>query len=414
MIDLKSQNLIKNICIGCDVVAAIDKNDLSLSIIHAKEDIISILNTYGNNSRIHLAMSEEMIDDDDFLKFKEMIDPKALRSLKDGAKAEGVIKLKNGSYKKIIISSFVDEDYLIVKIIDTTSSKKDLALKNTILSDSINGTYTLAVFINLETDLIAKIVVENEEVIVKNYDVPWSKVYEETLKRIHPDDLANFIAKTHPAYFTSCPIGTNVKVSYRIINRGYSDYRYFNTQFFVHENGSHQRTMVVLLIDKTKTIMEKKELIKISERDNLTYLYNRSKLDNMIETEYVNLRCCGILFFDINNLKEINDCLGHNEGDECIIRAAEAIRSITNRSIHAYRYGGDEFIVVAVNINQNDLDHLISLVLHRLKYLNSNKPFECKMAAGKSWSDSDIDIKYLITLADFDMYKQKKEMKKAL
>ena len=65
MIDLKSQNLIKNICIGCDVVAAIDKNDLSLSIIHAKEDIISILNTYGNNPQIHLAMSEEIIDDDD-------------------------------------------------------------------------------------------------------------------------------------------------------------------------------------------------------------------------------------------------------------------------------------------------------------------------------------------------------------
>ena len=124
--------------------------------------------------------------------------------------------------------------------------------------------------------------------------------------------------------------------------------------------------MVVLLIDNTKTIMEKKELIKISERDNLTYLYNRSKLDNMIETEYVNLRCCGILFFDINNLKEINDCLGHNEGDECIIRAAEAIRSITNRSIHAYRYGGDEFVVFLPNVTKEETNALADKVKAQL------------------------------------------------
>lgn len=414
MNDLKLDKLIKNICVGCDFVATIDKKDFSLSIIHAKDDIYSAIDAYGNNSEGYLAMSKSIIDENDFARFKEIVVPEALENMRNGDRIERVIKLKNGSYKKVIISSFVDEDYLTVKFIDTTSSKKDLALKNTILSDSINGTYTLAVVINLERDTIAKIAVENEEVILKDYDTAWSKVYEETLKRVHPDDLPNYISKTHPAFFRSCPIGTNVKLSYRIINKGYSDYRYLNTQFFVHENGIHERTMVALMIDNTKTIMEKNELIKISERDNLTYLYNRSKLDNMIESEYVNLRCCGILFFDINNLKEINDTLGHNEGDECIIRAAEAIRSITNRSIHAYRYGGDEFIVVAVNVNQSDLDHLVLLVRQRLADLNKDKTFECRMAIGKSFADNDIDIKYLITLADIDMYKEKKEMKRAL
>ena len=168
--------------------------------------------------------------------------------------------------------------------------------------------------------------------------------------------------------------------------------------------------ILYLLIDQTVELNRFDELKALSERDELTYLFNRTKLNQMIETEYADLTSCGVLFFDVNNLKPINDCQGHDAGDRLLQLVAESLRSVVNREVHAFRYGGDEFLVVAPNCTAEHMDTLILMCQNRMRTLSLKQGIEASVAVGKAWSDAgrDINIYNLIRIADREMYINKR------
>jgi diguanylate cyclase (GGDEF)-like protein len=163
--------------------------------------------------------------------------------------------------------------------------------------------------------------------------------------------------------------------------------------------------------DIDASIREHNALRDRSEHDALTDLFNRTKLDDMRRAEYRGLETCGVMFFDINNLKKTNDTLGHEAGDELICLAAESVRSITNRRIMAYRYGGDELLVVAANVTREEFEQSMRLWGIRLESLNKTARNKCSMALGSVWDESGEDIDELIKRADALMYENKKLMK---
>ena len=55
-----------------------------------------------------------------------------------------------------------------------------------------------------------------------------------------------------------------------------------------------------------------------------------------------------VVVIDLNNLKLANDRLGHDIGDACIMNAAKILRNMETSKITAYRYGGDEFVMLMV------------------------------------------------------------------
>ena len=55
---------------------------------------------------------------------------------------------------------------------------------------------------------------------------------------------------------------------------------------------------------------------------------------------------------DVNNLKLVNDRLGHDMGDDCIVNAARVLQSVESQKVTAYRYGGDEFILLLENYQE--------------------------------------------------------------
>lgn len=171
--------------------------------------------------------------------------------------------------------------------------------------------------------------------------------------------------------------------------------------------------ILYLLTDQTHDLDRFEELKSISERDELTYLYNRTKLVQMIDTEYADLESCGVLFFDVNNLKPVNDSQGHDAGDKLLRLVAESLRSVVNRDIHAFRYGGDEFLVVAPNCTAEYMDTLIRMCQNRMRTLSQGLGIQASVAVGKAWSDAqrDINIHNLIRIADREMYKNKRAMK---
>ena len=169
--------------------------------------------------------------------------------------------------------------------------------------------------------------------------------------------------------------------------------------------------VLYLLIDQTLTFSHFQELKALNERDELTYLFNRTKLLQLMQDEYTRLTSCGVLFFDMNNLKAANDAHGHAAGDQLICILAESLRSVVNRSVHAFRYGGDEFIVVAENCPEEQMDALILMCRNRLNTLSRRAGVTVSVAVGKAWSEAPCDVHALIHRADRDMYREKRRMK---
>lgn len=153
---------------------------------------------------------------------------------------------------------------------------------------------------------------------------------------------------------------------------------------------------------------ENTHLREVCERDALTDLFNRSKLSAMIETEYCGLHSCGVLFFDVNSLKQVNDQQGHAAGDMLLRQVADSIRSITSRNVQAYRYGGDEFIAVVGNHPISYMEMLVELCESRLALLSRRSGMSSSVTVGRSYAVAPFSVRDLIRLADADMYERKR------
>jgi len=114
----------------------------------------------------------------------------------------------------------------------------------------------------------------------------------------------------------------------------------------------------LLGITQAKNYSYKEDLLKRSTYDTLTGLYNRriimEMLHQMVELSRRNKKPLSILYIDVNNLKFVNDTIGHNMGDEMIIAAADSIKGAVRRSDLVARIGGDEYLVVLPNCKEED------------------------------------------------------------
>jgi len=96
---------------------------------------------------------------------------------------------------------------------------------------------------------------------------------------------------------------------------------------------------------------QRKDLFQRATRDSLTGLLNRGAALEALELDLARARRSEggleltILFIDLDELKKINDSLGHEGGDSAIRLVADALREATRASDVVARYGGDEFVV---------------------------------------------------------------------
>jgi len=107
-------------------------------------------------------------------------------------------------------------------------------------------------------------------------------------------------------------------------------------------------------------------LRELSDTDQLTGLYNRRKLEYDLDRCYeAFIRYAtptSLLMVDLDNLKTINDSLGHHVGDDMIRAAADTCRATLRKTDIACRFGGDEFVIALPN---TDRDAALQLA-HRL------------------------------------------------
>lgn len=91
------------------------------------------------------------------------------------------------------------------------------------------------------------------------------------------------------------------------------------------------------------------QLRQLSDTDQLTGLYNRRRLErdlnHLFDTYNRHRIPASILVLDLDNLKMINDQLGHHMGDKVIMAVADTCRQQFRKTDSAYRFGGDEFVI---------------------------------------------------------------------
>ena len=150
--------------------------------------------------------------------------------------------------------------------------------------------------------------------------------------------------------------------------------------------------------------------------DKVTGIYNRSHFDYMLNNFFSN--ACktkinfGVMFFDIDDFKVINDKIGHDFGDFVLKKIASRLQRCFRTQDLFARIGGDEFAVIIVNTKDKKLLEKIAnrcLVVTN-KLLRKNKfTVKPKISIGIAcYDDSLADAKELLKNADNAMYNAKK------
>lgn len=167
---------------------------------------------------------------------------------------------------------------------------------------------------------------------------------------------------------------------------------------------SHYQFRVKQLMQTVKA--QNSELVMAtykSEHDALTGLYNRMRLERYKYAGQV-----FVIYFDINNLKLMNDTYGHEAGDAIIKKFAAELNYWYNYG-DVYRMGGDEFMVVIQNQELDICTDLFRAWFDNLPSLNRvSDGFKCDIAYGFDFGDSFAEV---MRRSDDLMYENKAKLK---
>jgi hypothetical protein len=145
-----------------------------------------------------------------------------------------------------------------------------------------------------------------------------------------------------------------------------------------------------------------------NEIDKPTRFYNKHKFNEMINQYYPTISQVGVIFWDVNNLKTINDKYGHSYGDLLISNISSSIYELGNNNRKIYRIGGDEFVMILENPGSFEIADIIEIWNEKLIEQNQISKFPLSASIGFSQGNGK-DIKCLIKHADKMMYEDKKQ-----
>jgi diguanylate cyclase (GGDEF)-like protein/PAS domain S-box-containing protein len=181
-------------------------------------------------------------------------------------------------------------------------------------------------------------------------------------------------------------------------------------------NTKNKNYMQAIVRDITERKQMEDKLRKWSINDELTGIYNRRGFFALVEHQLKMVKRenkkVRLLYADMDNLKEINDTFGHQEGDNALIESANILKKTYRESDIIARIGGDEFVVYLTGCSEDSIEAVAGRLQEKLDIHNSEKESGCKLSisVGISCYDPEFPctIDELLAKADKLMYKQKK------
>lgn len=137
----------------------------------------------------------------------------------------------------------------------------------------------------------------------------------------------------------------------------------------------------------------------------LTGIKNRNIMNNRIDRVIAGKDSLqepfAIIFADLNGLKQLNDTQGHHMGDEMIKEAADILSDVFSDA-EVYRAGGDEFMVIACDMEADTVETRVKELLEK-----ANATETVRFAVGVALSKDEPDILKAMRAADQRMYADK-------
>ncbi len=166
---------------------------------------------------------------------------------------------------------------------------------------------------------------------------------------------------------------------------------------------------------KFKIEQKNKELDEIAGTDGLTKLYNKSKIDEILQREIDNAlltdEIFGICLLDIDSFKQINDTYGHQVGDSTLISLAKSLSENIRMSDYIGRWGGEEFLIIFTKVKELQLEMLAEKIRKKVKEISFEKFSNITVSIGSTVFKSDDTMKSIIKRADDALYQAKRSGK---
>ena len=89
---------------------------------------------------------------------------------------------------------------------------------------------------------------------------------------------------------------------------------------------------------------------------------------------------------DANDLKKINDNLGHQKGDELITQIASCLKQVIKNDGNCYRTGGDEFVICVKGKTRQEIETYVTCIRKELRRMNDRKDIPVSAAIGYAWT----------------------------
>lgn len=223
------------------------------------------------------------------------------------------------------------------------------------------------------------------------------------------DELMTSILHSMDAYMETYPDEIKVGLAFAELNYLYAIKKKDNgaiLKALEAKNNYKDRIIAYSMEKRVKSLEHYIEInSKISdlELDALTGFKNRKayyKDIDMIERDQeISKQPVGVVFADVNGLKEVNDCLGHEAGDKLITFVAKAITEVFPEA-KRYRFGGDEFVILSFDKNETAFHD-------KLKKLSGLWKDNYSASIGSVWKDHAKNFEKIISAADEVMYLDK-------
>ena len=162
-------------------------------------------------------------------------------------------------------------------------------------------------------------------------------------------------------------------------------------------------------LEKSLTIIK-----EMSIRDDLTGVYNRRHLMELLEHEYHRISRGGAHFsvamLDIDHFKSVNDTHGHLTGDEVLKAVSDVIRNSLRSADFCGRYGGEEFLLVMTQTNINGAllcAERIRSTIEQSRFTSLGPNFKVTVSLGVTEFTGKEDIPTMIARADKALYHAK-------
>lgn len=188
----------------------------------------------------------------------------------------------------------------------------------------------------------------------------------------------------------------------------------------LQDAAGHIVGMMSTSVDITDRRRMEEEIREMSMRDQLTGLYNRRGFITLAEQQLKTVNRSGRLmtltFIDVDDMKSINDTLGHDEGDKALVDTANIIRQTLREADITARIGGDEFAIITTEITEMNPDAFAKRLQQNINEFNAmdSRPYKLTLSWGTAIYDPAFpaSLDEIISAADKLMYQKKGQYNK--